>query len=294
MWMASSNRWRAFRNSNASRSTAIDVVVAEFTGRSKPTKSAKSPSRQALKVGKGTARLIDTKGNDRPCSARTCRAPDCDRAFEELDPRLFSYNSPHGWCPACRGHGITHRKTARWRRRESDAENALVAEVEEEAKLERADVEDLIVCQQCFGARLNEVGLNVHLHGMTIGAVTGLPVNAARAVIESFKFTGNEKVISQDILIEISQRLRFLEEVGLGYLELDRSATTLSGGESQRIRLAAQLGSNLRGVLYVLDEPTIGLHPRDNAKLLDNADGSARQGQFARGGRARRGHDVAQ
>ena len=102
-----------------------------------------------------------------------------------------------------------------------------------------------------------------------VGGLTGLPVNTARTVIDSFKFTGNDKVIAQDILIEISQRLRFLEEVGLGYLELNRSATTLSGGESQRIRLAAQLGSNLRGVLYVLDEPTIGLHPRDNAKLLD-------------------------
>ena len=88
-------------------------------------------------------------------------------------------------------------------------------------------------------------------------------------MIDAFTFSGNDQVIAQDILPEISQRLRFLEEVGLGYLELNRSATTLSGGESQRIRLAAQLGSNLRGVLYVLDEPTIGLHPRDNAKLLD-------------------------
>ncbi len=221
-----------------------------------------------MKIGKGTARLLDARGKETVLSTQMS-CPSCDRAFEELDPRLFSYNSPHGWCPACRGHGILHRKTARWRKRESDAENALVAEVEEEARLERADVDDLSVCTQCYGARLNEVALNVHLHGLTIGGLTGLPVNSARAVIDAFTFTGNEKVIAQDILIEISQRLRFLEEVGLGYLELNRSATTLSGGESQRIRLAAQLGSNLRGVLYVLDEPTIGLHPRDNAKLLD-------------------------
>ena len=244
----------------------IDVVVAEFSkGKAAGLRAA---IEDAIKIGKGTARLIDAKGETTVLSANMS-CPSCDRAFEELDPRLFSYNSPHGWCPGCRGHGIVHTKTARWRRRESDAENALVAEVEEEAKLERADVDDLSVCPECLGARLNDVGLNVYLQGMTIGGLTGLSVSAARAVIGAFRFTGNEKVIAQDILVEISQRLRFLEEVGLGYLELNRSATTLSGGESQRIRLAAQLGSNLRGVLYVLDEPTIGLHPRDNAKLLD-------------------------
>ena len=244
----------------------IDVVVAEFK-KSKPT-GLREAIAQAIKIGKGTARLLDARGKQTVLSTEMS-CPSCDRAFEELDPRLFSYNSPHGWCPACRGHGIVHRKTARWRKRESDAENALVAEVEEEARLERADIEDLSVCPECFGARLNEVGLNVHLHGLTIGGLTGLPVDAARAVIDAFTFSGNAQVIAQDILPEISQRLRFLEEVGLGYLELNRSATTLSGGEAQRIRLAAQLGSNLRGVLYVLDEPTIGLHPRDNAKLLD-------------------------
>jgi len=244
----------------------IDVVVAEFK-KSKPA-GLREAIEQAMKIGKGTARLLDARGKATVLSSNMS-CPSCDRAFEELDPRLFSYNSPHGWCPACRGHGIVHRKTARWRMKESDAENALVAEVEEEAKLERADVEDLEVCPECFGSRLNEVGLSVHLQGLTIGGVTSLPVSAARAVMDAFTFSGNEKIIAQDILVEINQRLRFLEEVGLGYLELNRSATTLSGGESQRIRLAAQLGSNLRGVLYVLDEPTIGLHPRDNAKLLD-------------------------
>ena len=96
-----------------------------------------------------------------------------------------------------------------------------------------------------------------------------MSVREAKAFVEKLKFTGSDEVIARDIIPEIAQRLHFMEEVGLSYLQLDRSATTLSGGESQRIRLAAQLGSNLRGVLYVLDEPTIGLHPRDNAALLD-------------------------
>ena len=92
------------------------------------------------------------------------------------------------------------------------------------------------------------------------------------------KFAGSHKPISQDIIPEIQQRLKFMGQVGLDYLALDRSAKTLSGGEGQRIRLAAQLGSNLRGVLYVLDEPTIGLHPRDNARLLDTLDALKRKG----------------
>ena len=88
-------------------------------------------------------------------------------------------------------------------------------------------------------------------------------------LLEKWDFTGRDKIIARDILPEIIQRLQFLQKVGLDYLSIDRSADTLSGGESQRIRLAAQLGSNLTGVLYILDEPTIGLHPRDNVQLLD-------------------------
>ena len=103
------------------------MVVAEYE-KGKPT-GLRDAIEEAMKIGKGTARLIDAKGKGTVLSSNMS-CPSCDRAFEELDPRLFSYNSPHGWCPSCRGHGIIHRKTARWRRRESDAENALVAEVE--------------------------------------------------------------------------------------------------------------------------------------------------------------------
>ena len=100
---------------------------------------------------------------------------------------------------------------------------------------------------------------------------------SARNRSAKLKFSGKQKTIAGELIPEIQQRLRFMENVGLGYLALGRSAKTLSGGESQRIRLAAQLGSNLRGVLYVLDEPTIGLHPRDNLRLLETLDGAARK-----------------
>ena len=145
----------------------------------------------------------------------------------------------------------------------------LAAELEEEQRLGRAEESELITCVNCDGARLNPTALAVFIADIAIDAIAALSVSEARRSIEKFSFKGTQATIARDILVEIGQRLKFLEEVGLGYLALNRSATTLSGGESQRIRLAAQLGSNLRGVLYVLDEPTIGLHPRDNARLLD-------------------------
>jgi len=113
------------------------------------------------------------------------------------------------------------------------------------------------------------VARHVRVQGYTIDQFTNLSAGEAARRIDRLKFKGTHQTIAAGLLPEIQQRLRFMEKVGLGYLALGRSAKTLSGGESQRIRLAAQLGSNLRGVLYVLDEPTIGLHPRDNVRLLE-------------------------
>ena len=124
-------------------------------------------------------------------------------------------------------------------------------------------------CPACHGSRLNPVARHVRLQGHTIDDFTALSAGEALQLIGKLRFRGNQKTIAADLVPEIQQRLQFMENVGLGYLALGRSAKTLSGGESQRIRLAAQLGSNLRGVLYVLDEPTIGLHPRDNLRLLE-------------------------
>ncbi|MCI0488529.1 MAG: excinuclease ABC subunit UvrA [Blastocatellia bacterium] len=125
-----------------------------------------------------------------------------------------------------------------------------------------------IVCPACNGRRLQPASLAVCVAGRTIAEYTELPISAAVPVFEEVRLKGREEQIAGLILREIRQRLSFLETVGLGYLTLDRASATLSGGEGQRIRLATQIGSQLRGVLYVLDEPSIGLHPRDNLKLL--------------------------
>ncbi|MFT5471471.1 MAG: excinuclease ABC subunit A, partial [Verrucomicrobiales bacterium] len=243
----------------------IDLVVAEIDKKTSPSVVRDALDR-ALKIGKQTAKFIDPKNNIHVASTRMS-CPESGQSFEELDPRMFSYNSPHGWCMNCRGFGEIYIKQTL--RDDKDAESVLDAELREERRRNWAEEDELVICPNCHGGRLNEIALNVHVAGFTIDQIAKLSVFDAREAMSGLSFTGRDKQISRDIIPEITQRLRFMEEVGLGYLQIDRSAKTLSGGESQRIRLAAQLGSNLRGVLYVLDEPTIGLHPRDNVRLLD-------------------------
>ncbi|MCB1232286.1 MAG: excinuclease ABC subunit UvrA [Verrucomicrobiae bacterium] len=247
----------------------IDVIVGEISKSTKPDE-VRELAELALRIGKQTAKYLDGKNKLRIVSTEMCD-PVTGRAFEELDPRMFSYNSPHGWCPSCRGYGTVERKPPA--SDDKHAESQLDAELREEYRRSRAaeDGEDttLIPCPTCDGARLNEVALHVKVKDRGIAELARMTVTEARDAVADFDFQGDDALIARDILPEITQRLKFMEEVGLGYLQLDRSATTLSGGESQRIRLAAQLGSNLRGVLYILDEPTIGLHARDNDRLLD-------------------------
>ncbi|MDF1824926.1 MAG: excinuclease ABC subunit UvrA [Verrucomicrobiales bacterium] len=244
----------------------IDVIIGEVDRKTTPEETL-SMVETALRLGKRTIRFFDQDNHIQVANTEMAD-PETGRSFEELDPRLFSYNSPHGWCPMCRGYGsVEKRPTASDDR---DAESQLDAELREEYRRSRSRSEmDLETCPECNGARLNEVARHVRIGDVAIHEIAGQSVIEAKKVINSLKLEKESALIARDILPEISQRLHFMEEVGLGYLQLDRSATTLSGGESQRIRLASQLGSNLRGVLYVLDEPTIGLHPRDNENLLN-------------------------
>ena len=221
---------------------------------------------QALTIGKGLIKLRTPEAQLILLSTHAS-CPCCNRSFEELDPRLFSFNSPHGWCPTCRGHGRVPK-----RRQVLDLsrfDSMLAAELDADRSIERMEDAELVACPACQGTRLNPTASLVTLNHTPIADLSRLSINHAAAHFQDLTFTETRSsLIARDILPEIRQRLAFLQEVGLGYLQLDRSGNTLSGGESQRIRLAAQLGSNLRGVLYVLDEPTIGLHPRDNAALL--------------------------
>lgn len=206
----------------------------------------------ALEAGAGVVRVAVGRREQLYSTRRACSS--CQRSFAELDPRLFSYNSRHGWCNSCFGTGLSLPET-----REEHAS-------EEHAWL---DAESGEPCPDCRGARLNPTALAVRYRGRSLAELAALSVAQAHRWFGALKLVGREREIARDMVDEITSRLGFLDQVGLGYLSLDRAAPTLSGGEAQRIRLAAQLGSQLRGVAYVLDEPTIGLHPRDNALLLD-------------------------
>jgi excinuclease ABC subunit A len=235
------------------REHSIDVVIgdrADAVGR-------------ALEIGKGTAKILDAHNHPTVLSTESS-CPGCGASFEELDPRLFSFNSPHGRCPECHGFGEVWKADVNPR-----LETALEIELDQERQHQWLDEGEAEPCAACGGARLNPLALHVRVQGRGIGEIAALSVRQALDWVRRLKFAGTQRTIAADILPEIAQRLAFMGKVGLDYLSLARSAKTMSGGESQRIRLAAQLGSNLRGVLYVLDEPTIGLHPRDNEALLE-------------------------
>jgi excinuclease ABC subunit A len=177
--------------------------------------------------------------------------PTCKISYEELEPRTFSFNSPYGACPACQGIGT---------RAPSSTDTA--DGVEASALVAAAP------CAECGGTRLRSEARSVRLAGRAIHEITSLTVAEARAWFQSLCFDPEDAVLAGRSVAEITARLGFLDQVGLAYLTLDRPADTLSGGESQRIRLATGIGSGLVGVCYVLDEPSIGLHPRDNDRLI--------------------------
>ena len=208
----------------------------------------------------GNVKVFSTK---RACST-------CGTSYPELDPRMFSYNSKHGWCPSCVGTGLALTRE----QRAAFDDTVLGGDDrgrEQTLPSEEVDPDGMtdVPCPDCHGTRLNPTARAVTFSDKPIVDIAQWTVSQTRRWIEGLDLVGREADIARDVVAEIHSRLSFLEEVGLGYLSLDRAAPSLSGGEAQRIRLAAQLGSNLQGVCYVLDEPTIGLHPRDNQILLD-------------------------
>ncbi len=179
--------------------------------------------------------------------------PYCNVAFVELEPRTFSFNSPYGACPTCEGTGIA----------EPLQPNALPEERE---------------CSECGGRRLRPEARGVIVGDKRIHELCALPLDESLEFVRNLEFPSDRQSIAKPILEQLVNRLEFLNRVGLDYLSLDRPTDTLSGGEFQRVRLAAGLGNRLVGVCYVLDEPSIGLHPRDNRRLIDALRELQRQG----------------
>ncbi|MDO8552128.1 MAG: excinuclease ABC subunit UvrA [bacterium] len=233
-----------------------EIFVSEFADDAKAARERASEAiERALHESNGLVKIIGASGESHIVSAKFM-CPYDGFSFPEIEPRLFSFNSPHGACPACNGLG---------------------------SKYFFGDEP----CDVCNGARLRPEALNVFLgtnsrgdtsqarshldspHGLHIVDLSSSSIDDAKKFFDSLKLTKKEEEISKVVIKEIMSRLRFMQDVGIEYLTLDRKANTLSGGEAQRIRLASQLGSGLVGALYVLDEPTIGLHQRDNDKLIE-------------------------
>ncbi len=208
----------------------------------------------ALKQAHGLV-VIDLDGKKDLIYSEKLACVRCGFSYSELTPRLFSFNSPHGACPACDGLG------------HEPPQGCPV--FSEDDEYEEEDYGSLTLCPICKGDRLKPESLSVLIDRKSIAAVTRLSIRDAAEFFQRLKLTEREQFIGHRILKEIRERLGFLINVGLDYLTLDRAAATLSGGEGQRIRLATQIGSGLVGVLYILDEPSIGLHQRDNQRLLD-------------------------
>lgn len=244
----------------------IDLPVGEVTIQPRNEEKTAELLQRALDYGKGVLKVSVTtnkKSTDTLFSIkRACTS--CGTSFPELDPRLFSYNSKHGWCDDCFGTGVYSA--------EFDEEQT----GEEDYWLQEDDKE--VICPSCEGHRLNTTALAVRYQKHNIAELNSMSISQSGRWFGKLKLKGRESEIARDILVEINSRLQFLNQVGLSYLTLDRAAPTLSGGEAQRIRLASQLGSNLQGVCYILDEPTIGLHSRDNLMLLNTLEDLGNKG----------------
>jgi excinuclease ABC subunit A len=241
----------------------IDLPVGRLRVRRGEERELRRLLDRGLSLGKGSVKVLDGTRESLHSTVRAC--PGCGRSFEPPDPRLFSYNSRHGWCRRCFGTGVELQGFDQTQTGEERGWNESFDGVAR-------------TCRACAGRRLKPEALAVRFRDRSIAELSALPVTAARVFFERLRTDARESAVARDVLPELRSRLAFLEQVGLGYLGLDRGAPTLSGGEAQRLRLAAQLGSNLRGVCYILDEPTIGLHSRDNRMLLDTLRALGRRG----------------
>ena len=221
--------------------------------------------------------------------SRNLMCPETGLSYAEPAPHTFSFNSPSGWCPCCKGLGKV-KANGEWRTANEDAANDAVDEaIREENWWEQLqeisaanntipdeedeeEKEEWIECPECHGLRLSKEALSYKLGPYSISDMANMDIDVLLDTLSgiSKQLTPKQNAIAEPILKEICARLRFMQSVGLSYLSLNRSSESLSGGESQRIRLATQIGSRLVNVLYILDEPSIGLHQRDNQRLINS------------------------
>lgn len=279
-WIDLENASKLARHKTHDIDLLVDRLIVEekFLGRIKESLNL------SLSLAGGLVKIETVEGGkiDVYSIHRSC--PECGHTVPDLEPRLFSFNNPRGACETCNGIGNLSfqevEQEGTWtgdpgERRQTKVtryyyKNKRVGDEGSDDEDEEAiDEYAIVVCPDCKGTRLNANARHVRIGPFNIADVSELPASEIKQWIESTELNSRQQKIGEKILQQILYRVNYLNRVGAGYLSLSRPTRTLSGGEAQRIRLATQVGSGLVGVLYVLDEPSIGLHPRDHHRLLE-------------------------
>ena len=229
--------------------TQLDIVVDRLVVKSGIAQRLADSLDTALRYGKDVVKVLIGENEERLFTQRLL-CPACGFAYPELSPAFFSPNSPEGACPACEGLGVQQEQKTK-KRGSTQAAG------------------DSQVCSQCNGSRLRSETQGIRIRDMSLSELTAKPLGEALDFFSQFAFYGQTEPIARPLCQEIVSRLQALVDLGLDYISLDRTMASLSGGEVQRVRLATLLGNGLSGVIYILDEPSVGLHPRDTSQLLE-------------------------
>lgn len=258
------------------KSHEIDLVVDQIVLKDNVRIRLAESVNTAMSLANGRV-VIETVGGERTSYSLHSACPTCGFSFPDIEPRIFSFNNPRGACQTCNGLG-----TLDLLEEEVFAEGEVGSKklqqvkytykgkkVSDEDEGEEEEDFELSLCPDCKGARLRPESLNILLGSKNIAELADLAASELHEWMKGLKWNSRDSLIAEKIVLQIQSRLDYMIRVGTGYLSLSRAARTLSGGEAQRIRLATQVGSGLIGVLYVMDEPSIGLHPRDHHRLLN-------------------------
>ena len=287
---------RLDRYANHSIEVVIDRLIPNESGTldSDESRRLRQSIDQAMAQGNGLMGVVENESSSIRWFSRTLMDAETGLSYPEPAPHTFSFNSPSGWCPCCHGLGKIHpeRKSGdeelddaihddeHWFERlqklagDSGAKSQESGQASQTLFEEAPEEEEWMVCPECGGKRLNKISLSYKFAGKSIADYAAMDIDELHEALVDLsggaKVDTLQQTIAEPIVKEIRTRLEFMLSVGLSYLSLDRSSESLSGGEAQRIRLATQIGSRLVNVLYILDEPSIGLHQRDNQRLIDS------------------------
>jgi excinuclease UvrABC ATPase subunit len=251
----------------------IEVLIDKLSINIKDEERLKKSLEIAMKMGEGQVMVVDKDTNELKHFSKRLMCPSTGLCYRDPAPNNFSFNSPQGACPHCKGLGVVPSidiENVDYQEMASYIHTLGIEEQKEWAQKWTDSIDKMVVCPECNGKRLNKEALHFRIDGKNISDVSDMELQSLYDWVTNVeeKMNTKQRAIAHEIIKEISTRLRFLLDVGLHYLSLSRSSVSLSGGESQRIRLATQIGTKLVNVLYILDEPSIGLHQRDNVRLI--------------------------